>query len=546
MYRLLIVDDEPIIVEGLLDLFQQSDMELEVYQAADGQEALDMAMSLRMDIILTDIQMPEMDGLTLQKKLLRFWPRCRFVFLTGYNDFNYIQTTVRHGAIDFVLKTEGDERIVQAIEKAIQNLDEEVSRESLVSQARNQMLLAKLSFGKQYMMELLGGNETANLVRARKFAELDIPLHPVRPVYMIIGRIDQWRLGIDVSDHALFYFSVDNIVKELFSPFFTSVHVIGEQNRLIWLLQPHNNGLAGVEPLECDQLHPFIMGTLESAQTMCKTYLQLVCSFVVSIAPYEWDQLASKFDRLTLLFERGLGLGKEMLLTDERMFAVGRGRSDPRLRRIRLLDQYLAQKDKAQFDAAFNEMTEAVGDLQLLQTGLSLEIFYELTAIFITRINRLELFPVISERMNISKLLTISEHASWHEAMALFRELADYLFTVIMKENEEETNEVVIKIRDYVARNLGGDLSLNQLTNIVYLTPFYISRLYKASTGQSISEYIVEMRIEHAKKLLSETPLKIHEIGERIGYDSAPYFSRFFKKNCNMTPQEFRDSFNRI
>ena len=140
MIRLLIVDDEPIIVEGLAELFQQmTHLELEIHQAFDGIEALEIAKKLRMDIILTDIEMPEMNGIQLQKEVNQLWTRCKFIFLTGYSDFDYIQETTRSGAIDFVLKTEGDDPIIAAIEKAVRTLHEEVSYEQLIHDAQVKM-----------------------------------------------------------------------------------------------------------------------------------------------------------------------------------------------------------------------------------------------------------------------------------------------------------------------------------------------------------------------------------------------------------------------
>ncbi|MFD0674542.1 response regulator [Cohnella sp. GCM10027633] len=539
MYRLLIVDDEPIIVQGLIDLCQQLPEELDIYQAYDGLEALEIARSLRMDIILTDIQMPEMDGIALQRHVLQLWPRCRFLFLTGYNNFNYIQTTVRNGAIDFMLKTEGDEKIVQGIRRAVRHIREEMSVEQLIFQANAQMQFANHSLRRQYLADLLNGDAYAMAAKGRKFAELGIPLHPDERAYAIVGRIDRWREDTDHADKPLFQYAVANIVQELLSQHFTYEHVPGDRNRLVWLLQSY-------AAIAAEQAHALMLGMLESAQTMCRQYLQIECSFVVSREPYEWEHMPNRFDRLSLLFERGLGIGKEMLLTDERMFASGREEASMRLKRMRLLDQYLVHKDRESFDACFREIVEAVDDPKAMQAGVTLEIFYELAAIFIAHLNRLELFPVVTEQLNIGKLLSIREHDTWPEAVAFFRQLADALFSRISMENERETSELVLTIKEHVGNHIGGDLSLNRLAELVYLTPFYVSRLFKENTGMTITDYIIEARVSYAKKLLAETNLKIHEVGERIGYDSAPYFSRFFKRICRMTPQEFRDGTKRI
>lgn len=538
MIRLLIVDDEPIIVEGLYELFQQmTHLELEIHQAFDGIEALNIAKTLRMDIILTDIEMPEMSGIQLQKEINQLWTRCKFIFLTGYNDFNYIQETTRRGAVDFVLKTEGDEPIVAAIEKAVQSLHEEISFEKLINHARDQMRKVLPELQREYLTQLLQGDHDPSPNRFSRLKELGIPLNEEEPVIVVLGRIDEWRADINYKDKFLLIYAINNIVEEFFSANYRIAYVTGDQNRMIWLMQPASR---------MESTPAFLLGTMEAVQSACRQYLKLPCSFVVSSEPYEWSQLSLKFDRLSLLFERGLGLGTEMLLSDERIFTRTHESVRSPIKRIRLLDQYLTQRDKQRFFSHYTEMMAAVGEPEALHSGLSLEIFYELTAIFISQINRLNLFPLLSEEMNISKLLSIREHHSWQEVTSFFEKLATLIFECIVEETEQETNEVVQTIQAYVESNISGDLTLNRLSSLVYLTPFYVSRLYKMKTGNSISDYITETKIQKAKQLLSETPLKIHEVGHAIGYESASYFTRFFKKITQMTPQEYRDSVKKI
>jgi two-component system response regulator YesN len=341
-------------------------------------------------------------------------------------------------------------------------------------------------------------------------------------------------------------YSINNIVEEYVKDKFKMAYLVYEHNRMIWLLQPIHTQVEPVEKNEALDNHTWLLGILESIQVACKQYLKILASFVVSSVPYEWEQLSIKSGKLLLLFERGLGLGKEMLLSDERMFAKRKNLVSSRVSRVRLLDQYLLQKDQEQFYEHYDEIMKIVDGPDALQTGLSLEIFYEITAIFITHMNRMDLFSQLSEQFNVSKLLSINEHATWKDVTVFFRELSVHLFASMESENETETHEIVMLVHEYIEMNLANDLSLNVLASHVYLTPFYLSRLFKAKTGTSISDYTTEARIDKARQLLAETGLKIHEIGLQIGFDSASYFSRFFKKATNMTPQEYRDSNKRI
>lgn len=270
MYRLLIVDDEPIIVEGLSELFQQSEYPLEVYQAFDAKEALAIARKLRMDILLTDIEMPEMNGIELQREVSRLWPRCRSIFLTGYNEFDYIQSSIRAGAIDYVLKTEGDDPIVAAVSKAVCDISEEVTYENLIASARTQLRLALPTLRKEYLTGLLLGDDSSVKSRESHFAELDIQLEANRPVVVCVGRIDRWREDSAGGDKPLFTYSINNIFEEFFFRDFKLVHFGAELNRLVWLMQPKEGkfGLTASDPMR--ERMPICTPTCLECSNRCK------------------------------------------------------------------------------------------------------------------------------------------------------------------------------------------------------------------------------------------------------------------------------------
>lgn len=179
MYNLLIVDDEPRITNGLYEQFLEwNEEELGVFRAYSSTEALNILRTSKIDIVLSDIQMPGMNGIELQQKIHELWPRCKVIFLSGYSDFNYIQSAMRDGGLDYILKIEGDKAIFAAVSKAITRLRDEFESEQLLKTAHQQLDAALPMMQKNFMESLLKGELSGRSINPELFAELELPLDP--------------------------------------------------------------------------------------------------------------------------------------------------------------------------------------------------------------------------------------------------------------------------------------------------------------------------------------------------------------------------------
>ena len=156
MYRLLIVDDEPFIVEGLRMLFESASRhEFEIYTALSARDALTVLDCTRMDIVISDIHMFGMDGLELLETVKRLWSDCRVVMLTGYSDFEYVQTALNHGADAYVLKTQDDAELLSAVDKCVGMIEDArctVSLTELANQAMQSSMAACEFLGTRYYL----------------------------------------------------------------------------------------------------------------------------------------------------------------------------------------------------------------------------------------------------------------------------------------------------------------------------------------------------------------------------------------------------------
>lgn len=152
----------------------------------------------------------------------------------------------------------------------------------------------------------------------------------------------------------------------------------------------------------------------------------------------------------------------------------------------------------------------------------------------------------LSKQIDLDKLLRMEEHASWRDIDLYFQHLMELIFEHRKKDRENRATEIISSINQYIESHYDQELSLTKLSETVYLNPSYLCRLYKQIMGIGLSDYVNQYRIAKAKELLGDPYVKIHELATRIGFESPSYFGRVFKKATQMTPQEYRDSLNRL
>lgn len=367
MYRLLIVDDEPIIVNGLIDYFSQSDQwPLEVYGVSSAEEALQLLLQNRMDIVITDIGMPEMNGLELQKRIVAQWPRCKIIFLTGYNQFEFIQEAMRYKGVDYVLKAEGDDAIVKAVERAIESIGEEMKRDELLRQANKQLRLALPSLQKELLRNLLLADKLVSHRLSEQFQELMIPLDADRRVLLVMARVDDYKPSYSLYDRGLLAYAIQNVVQEYLQGSVVMASVEMEPSRMLWFIQPEQLGTTA-----WDNCVSFVRGSLESVQQTCKELLETSISFVVRDGPVPWTRIGTVYEEYKRMLSQGLGMGAELLLTNrgvEQDQAPAEYNASQLNSKLELIKLQLERGHKEAFEAIFSVMMNE-GKQQRGQSG---------------------------------------------------------------------------------------------------------------------------------------------------------------------------------
>lgn len=548
MYRLLIVDDEPIIVDWLYDLFLASGLDLDIYKAYSGIEALEWLKRAKIEIVLSDIKMPGMTGLQLTQHIHSSWPSCKVIFLSAYDNFDYVYEAIKKEGIRYLLKTEDDKVIINAIEKAIEELDNNSQLDNLFHQANQQMLKVLPLLQKEFMMSIIHGEIADIQERVEYLKELNFPLEPTEPLLLLLGKIDNHMNKKTAADRTKIISRIQVTVETYFITHLNSFFITCEDGILLWVLQLKRDE----RNLEWEQAVNFIKGTLESVQKALRDTVGVTTSYIIDKGPCQWENLTERFHVLKLMCNYTLGLTKELILSYSDEHAKQSQKNiynissiqdiHMQLEKVKILETYLESGQKDNYVNLFCSIESQINKQILSNHHLYTEIYYSFALMFLTYLNRWNTLHDTVLDINPNSLMNVNEHIN-NDIFRYFMDISEQIFRIQSEEKVIAGNIIIKNIQNYINEHINEDLSLVRLSELVYLNPIYLSRLYKKETGSNLSDYINEIRLMKAKGLLIDSNLKIYEIAKAVGYESAQYFNRIFKRNINMTPQEFRDSF---
>ena len=191
MYSVLIVDDEKMIrddVYGLLSM--EESLELDLTTAASGVEAQAILEKRKIDIVIMDINMPQMSGLELYDIVRERWPFCKVIFLTGYSDFDYVYKVHKHAK--YVLKAEEDEKILEALRESVEEIENSLLLERLTDLQREQQKKPLLHERSMFLRELFEGYRGLSQLTGELSVQLGINLDPEKEVYYLLLRHEAW------------------------------------------------------------------------------------------------------------------------------------------------------------------------------------------------------------------------------------------------------------------------------------------------------------------------------------------------------------------
>ncbi|MEE0832993.1 MAG: response regulator [Lachnospiraceae bacterium] len=529
MYNLLIVDDEPLILESLYQMISKKrDRQFMVFKAGSALESLKIFREHRIDLLMTDICLPETNGLKLRDKIQENWPECFTIFLTGQEEFEYAKEAVDAHTVSFVLKVEGDEAILAAIDKGYKKIEAYYNEKSRVVRLNQQLNSALPLVKSGCVRKIVHGEITSKnvdaITNALAFGSTQFDF---KEKFLIVVC---WVNGS--SDQRLFIENIIDILEESLRGAFRTISSVTDENCIILAQSEENDadrlrGFLEIGLNICDKSYGiipdvYVYGEKIGLEAADKAYMLLNCRHL---------EIDGETHAVTMYMPNNQFSGILWRKTDSGYHVAELAENQ--------MSESLAAGNEEAYIKAYGELKENCGQLSVLEEHA---LFCTLSSQLLNAIaNFLPQDNQSFDEIDAQKLSNFRIYADFSKAIKEIYEMAHVYFQARRSLHMDSRSRIVHVVNSYIKENLSKDLSMVVLGDYVGLNPAYLSRIYKETAGQSINSYISDQRTVLAKKLLKDPTIKIQKIAEMTGMRTASYFTHYFKKYVGISPQEYRN-----
>lgn len=529
MYKILLADDEGIVLDSLKFIITKHFGESCIIRTAKtGRQVIEISQEFVPDIAFVDIQMPGIKGIEAIREVRTFNKKCQFIIMSAYDKFQFAQEAINLGVIEYLTKPASREKIVATLEKAMKMIDQDRSRLSQDLMIREKLEAVVPLIENGFINLILFQEDTAPYLD--RYQEL-------LGFQENYGWIMTLEYGESAEDGTLenpvgstvhlqkFHLTFREIIREFFS-----TAIIGP------VMASH---VAVFIPHETPEItYEERIGTIESSRNMVrKLKKQIDLKFRAGIGniwpiteqekSYEESKKSLRVDTSSVVHLKDIKMEMEY-------------EPDYPVTLESQLFDYVQKGDTANVNRAANQffdwMVQNYPEYpQSIRTkALEFVIWAEREVFFKGGLS----YGFLHRKDYLDTVLncaTYEELRHWY-----IRKMCDASRSMNQVKEEKETS-LIGKAKQYIQQNFSRELSLEEVSRYVDLSPYYFTKLFKEETGQTFVEYLTELRIGRAKEMLRNPSYSIKEVCVNAGYSDPNYFSRIFKKVTGMTPTEFRE-----
>lgn len=528
MYKVMLADDEGIVIDSLKFIIEKEfGNDCEVEYAKTGRSVIELAEQFRPDIAIMDIQMPGISGIEAMKEIRRSNPGIIFIVMSAYDKFDYAKEAINLGVMEYLTKPMNRDKITQTLKKAMRQIDYDRTKRSndLLIKEKLETVVPIIESGLIYNI-LLQEHFKEDIDNYRSLLGIEEDYGYM--IGIVCGEEQQGNhmtnavgAGVRLQKH---YQEVRELVREYFGGITGAITA----NKIPVFVPCREQKMEYSERIELIE---------KSRELTRKMKKKLDISFRIGIGSVKSlkNQLESYNEALNALINSTGSVAHAedlpLVCEYEDNYPI-----DLENRLFEAISGGEADAARACAERFFNWMNENYRDnmmdvrLKVIEFVLWAErIAYKNGGMTYHFTERTDYMP------------TVMRMKSMEELQRWFVEKMTVAGRNVATKREEKSNSIIEKAKDYIKLHYKKDMSLDDVSREVNISPYYFSKIFKEETGENFVEYVTNIRMAKARELLRETDYSMKEICTMVGYSDPNYFSRSFKKKVGVTPTEYKE-----
>lgn len=520
--RLILVDDEKGIVNGLKKMINRSIPECEVIGTAyNGLEGFQLIQKLQPDIVITDIRMPQVDGLDMIKMLKDESCQTKFILLSGYADFEYARRGMQLGVQFYINKPVDEKQLRDCVHQVMESIRKDRVKLREVDDLKQKVHSRIQENALRDILDL--GSDHTDLVE-ELFRIAQIPTGGTSLTCVLLefdGNVDALK---ELRLESVFY-QIDNALSQ-----YQKVYRFRYTGAQVAVVVTHERYI------KYEELVRAIYGM------KAKVYRELSLSMTVGIGALKERafEIGQSFEEARIALSYKIVKGASAVIPfQEIVNLTGQG-------------HFVPEEMIAKLEAGLDNMDElgCVNIIREVFRGLEAQVSISPTDL---QLHCLNILLSSVRKMSFQQLQQndfLSRHILSLEGISRFRtleHLEEWMVEVIrgiisfkLKHNIPKKKIIIDEIKEYVSNHYNEPISLADLAARFFISPHYLSQFFKQKTGDTYVNFLAGIRIDKAKELLENTDLKVYEISSMVGYSDSQHFSRLFERLTGCKPSEYR------
>lgn len=504
MRKVMLVEDEDFILQGLENIIDWEELGLSiVHRAHNGMEALELYQKENVDIIVTDVSMPLMDGLELLKNVRSTDPVARFIILTGYSEFEYARAALRLDVEDYILKPINEEELVKSLENCKMRLEK-------MEEEKNARINEKVE-----LLQFLEGSMEAEK-RSSYLEEMGVDLNAQIAYAAIVRARLPLPEGYRVTD-------ICRCIEE--KKIQGALH--------LWHLRDSSILLLYFPPVKMEMPGEWFANLQNELEIELgvDTFITISDCFEQPLRLPEVYRRIEKMQKYLLVDGYGSCMEEQQL--------ANRTSADVAIDQEKL-SRFILKKDVA-------AAGQYVEDLFInnMQKDVSVEVLYQIAVRIALTLNEIrQEYKLEGESMPLLDVMErIWQAEDIFSIRAVFLSEITEIVSLLNMENSQYT-PVVRQIMAEVKNNYQSDMNLKTLAYKYHMNTSYLGQIFQKEVGCPFSQYLNNVRNSVAKQLILNTNMRINDVAEKVGYSDTSYFYRKFKQSYGVSPAALRDMKN--